>query len=87
MVLLVKPQFEAGRAEVARGRGIVSDPEIHDRVCSEIGAALVLAGCTVHGWTASPISGADGNREFLVWATTATTGSTDTTSSSQQVEG
>jgi 23S rRNA (cytidine1920-2'-O)/16S rRNA (cytidine1409-2'-O)-methyltransferase len=51
----------------------VSDPEIHDRVCSEIGAALVAAGCTVNGWTPSPITGADGNREFLVWATTGVT--------------
>ncbi len=70
MVLLVKPQFEAGRQEVDRGRGIITDPAIHDRVRSEIDAALVAAGCSVHGWTESPITGADGNREFLVHATT-----------------
>ncbi len=72
MVLLVKPQFEAGRQEVDRGRGIITDPTIHERVRAEIDAALVAAGCSVLGWTDSPITGADGNREFLVHATTAT---------------
>lgn len=70
MVLLVKPQFEAGRAEVSRGKGVIIDPAIHDRVRSEIDAALTDAGCTVRGWTTSPITGADGNVEFLVHATT-----------------
>jgi len=68
LVLLVKPQFEAGRQEVSRGRGIITDPVIHDRVRSEIDAALVSAGCAVLGWMDSPITGADGNREFLVSA-------------------
>lgn len=71
MVLLVKPQFEAGRQEVDRGRGIITDPAIHDRVRTEIDAALVAAGCEVVDWTDSPITGADGNREFLVHAITA----------------
>jgi len=71
MVLLVKPQFEAGRQEVDRGRGIITDPAIHDRVRAEIDEALVADGCDVIGWTDSPITGADGNREFLVHATTA----------------
>jgi 23S rRNA (cytidine1920-2'-O)/16S rRNA (cytidine1409-2'-O)-methyltransferase len=71
MVLLVKPQFEAGRQEVDRGRGIITDPVIHERVREEIEEALVGAGCQVRGWTDSPISGADGNREFLVHATTS----------------
>lgn len=66
MVLLVKPQFEAGRAEAARGRGVIRDPEIHDRVRGEVADALEESGCAVHGWTDSPITGADGNREFLV---------------------
>ncbi len=70
MVLLVKPQFEAGRTEVSRGKGVVTDPDIHDRVRSEIDRALVDAGCRVVGWTTSPITGADGNIEFLVHATT-----------------
>ncbi|MFK8023352.1 MAG: TlyA family RNA methyltransferase [Ilumatobacter sp.] len=70
MVLLVKPQFEAGRAEVSRGRGVVSDPEIHARVRAEVGEALVDAGCQLCGWVTSPITGADGNVEFLVHAVT-----------------
>lgn len=71
MVLLVKPQFEAGRREVDRGRGVITDPVVHSRVRVEIGDALVAAGCTVVGWTDSPITGADGNREFLVHARSA----------------
>jgi 23S rRNA (cytidine1920-2'-O)/16S rRNA (cytidine1409-2'-O)-methyltransferase len=70
MVLLVKPQFEAGRAEVSRGRGVVTDPQVHGRVRDEVGAALTAAGCEVRGWTESPITGAEGNREFLVHAVT-----------------
>ena len=66
MVLLVKPQFEAGRAEVGRGKGVVSDPAVHQRVREEIEAAARAAGCTVVGWMESPIRGARGNREFLV---------------------
>ncbi|HUF83612.1 MAG TPA: TlyA family RNA methyltransferase [Acidimicrobiia bacterium] len=69
MVLLVKPQFEAGRAEVSRGRGVITDPEVWERVRREIDEALVSARCAVHAWTDSPITGADGNREFLVHAT------------------
>ncbi len=70
MVLLVKPQFEAGRAEVSRGRGVITDPEVWVRVQTEIEQAFVKAGCEVAGWTDSPITGADGNREFLVHART-----------------
>jgi 23S rRNA (cytidine1920-2'-O)/16S rRNA (cytidine1409-2'-O)-methyltransferase len=70
MVMLVKPQFEAGRAEVSRGRGVISDPEVHRRVGVEVEQALIDAGCGVAGWTDSPISGADGNRELLVHAVT-----------------
>lgn len=69
MVLLVKPQFEAGRSEVGRGRGVITDPTIWFRVRSEIDESLVSGGCAVRGWTDSPITGADGNREFLVHAT------------------
>jgi 23S rRNA (cytidine1920-2'-O)/16S rRNA (cytidine1409-2'-O)-methyltransferase len=70
MVLLVKPQFEAGRAEAAKGRGIITDPAIHARVQQEVGDALVDAGCAVVAWTDSPILGGQGNRELLVHATT-----------------
>ena len=68
MVLLVKPQFEAGKAEVSRGRGVITDPVVHERVREEIAAAFAEHGCQVAGWTDSPITGADGNREFLIHA-------------------
>jgi 23S rRNA (cytidine1920-2'-O)/16S rRNA (cytidine1409-2'-O)-methyltransferase len=68
MVLLVKPQFEAGRAEASRGRGVITDPAIHARVRDEVATALRAAGCDVRGWVESPIRGADGNVEFLVHA-------------------
>jgi 23S rRNA (cytidine1920-2'-O)/16S rRNA (cytidine1409-2'-O)-methyltransferase len=70
LVLLVKPQFEAGRVEVAKGRGVITDATIHARVRDEVHAALVEHGCEVLGWVDSPITGGDGNREFLVHATT-----------------
>jgi 23S rRNA (cytidine1920-2'-O)/16S rRNA (cytidine1409-2'-O)-methyltransferase len=70
MVLLVKPQFEAGRSEVSRGRGIITDPAVWDRVRDEVADAFRVARCEVVGWTDSPITGADGNHEFLVQAIT-----------------
>jgi len=69
MVLLVKPQFEAGRAEAGRGRGVISDPAIHDRVRDEIDGALRDAGCVVVGWVTSALRGASGNVELFVHAT------------------
>ena len=68
LVLLVKPQFEAGRVEVSRARGVIVDPVVHARVRDEVEACLFLAGCAVRGWCDSPIAGGDGNREFLVHA-------------------
>lgn len=79
LVLLVKPQFEAGRAEVSKGRGVITDPAVHDRVRDEVADALLAAGCTIDGWTTSPITGADGNVEFLVAATTPTDARSSTT--------
>jgi 23S rRNA (cytidine1920-2'-O)/16S rRNA (cytidine1409-2'-O)-methyltransferase len=70
MVLLVKPQFEAGRTEVSRGRGVITDPAIHDRVRDEVATALTTAGCDVLAWMDSPILGGEGNRELLVHART-----------------
>jgi 23S rRNA (cytidine1920-2'-O)/16S rRNA (cytidine1409-2'-O)-methyltransferase len=70
MVLLVKPQFEAGRVEVARGRGVISDAAVHERVRMEIDTALLVAGCTIVGWMDSPLVGSKGNRELFVHATT-----------------
>ena len=74
LVLLVKPQFEAGRVEVAKGHGVITDPAIHARVKDEAHGALEERGCLVVGWVDSPITGGDGNREFLVHATTERSG-------------
>jgi len=75
LVLLVKPQFEAGRAEVDRGSGVIRDPAIHARVRDEVSSALVDQGCEVVGCSDSPITGAQGNREFLVHARVRRSGS------------
>jgi 23S rRNA (cytidine1920-2'-O)/16S rRNA (cytidine1409-2'-O)-methyltransferase len=68
LVLLVKPQFEAGRAEVSRGRGVVRDEAVRERVQHEIDDALRCTGATIMGWTQSPLPGADGNVELFVHA-------------------
>jgi 23S rRNA (cytidine1920-2'-O)/16S rRNA (cytidine1409-2'-O)-methyltransferase len=68
LVLLVKPQFEAGRTEVARGQGVIRDPAVHARVQAEIDAALRDQGVAIMGWMESPLRGADGNVELLVHA-------------------
>jgi 23S rRNA (cytidine1920-2'-O)/16S rRNA (cytidine1409-2'-O)-methyltransferase len=67
LVALIKPQFEAGRGEVGKG-GVVRDPEVHQRVCAEVQAWLESQGWTVLGITASPITGPEGNIEFLLGA-------------------
>jgi 23S rRNA (cytidine1920-2'-O)/16S rRNA (cytidine1409-2'-O)-methyltransferase len=68
MVLLVKPQFEAGRAEVSRGRGVVRDPEVWRSVLHRVGTAVAVRGAAMMGAMRSPITGADGNVEFLLHA-------------------
>ena len=67
LVALVKPQFEAGRGEVGKG-GVVRDPEIHRRVCDEAAAWVASKGWDVLGVTPSPITGPEGNIEFLLGA-------------------
>jgi 23S rRNA (cytidine1920-2'-O)/16S rRNA (cytidine1409-2'-O)-methyltransferase len=79
LVMLVKPQFEAGRSEVSKGRGIVTDPAIHLRVRETIDGALRSLGAEVLGWVDSSITGADGNREFLVHARVSDTTTPNTT--------
>jgi len=71
LVLLVKPQFEAGREEAARGRGVITDPMVWRRVLRDVTAALGHGGAAIMGAMASPLKGADGNVEFLVHARTA----------------
>jgi len=64
VVILVKPQFEVGRGEVGKG-GVVRDPAQHARVVAEVNACALALGLAVGGVTESPVTGADGNREFL----------------------
>ncbi len=66
LVALIKPQFEVGKGRVGKG-GIVRDPELHTEVCDAISAWLAeQKGWRVLGVTASPIKGAEGNKEFLI---------------------
>ena len=67
LLALVKPQFEAGRDEVGKG-GVVRNPAVHARVCDEVAAWLTDQGWTVLGTTPSPITGPEGNVEFLIAA-------------------
>ena len=68
LILLVKPQFEATRLEADKASGIIEDPEIHQRVCREIGEASSQKGCSLLGVIESPIRGQQGNIEFLLAA-------------------
>lgn len=67
LVALIKPQFEVRREEVGKG-GIVRELDLHSRVCAEVQAWLETGGWTVIGITESPITGSEGNVEFLVAA-------------------
>lgn len=67
VVALLKPQFEAGKAEVDRGSGVISDPAVHERVLNDM--QLWIPAHTpllVQGVCDSPIYGRDGNKEFLL---------------------
>jgi 23S rRNA (cytidine1920-2'-O)/16S rRNA (cytidine1409-2'-O)-methyltransferase len=66
MVILVKPQFEAGRGQVGKG-GIVRDPEVHRAACERVETAVKQAGFRT-ALMDSPIRGAEGNKEFLLYA-------------------
>ena len=67
LVALVKPQFEAGRDEVGKG-GVVRNRAVHERVCAAAAEWVASQGWRVHGVTESPITGPEGNVEFLLGA-------------------
>lgn len=67
LILLVKPQFEAARGEVAKG-GVVSDPDVWRRVLASVSAACRAAGAPVVGCVTSPLRGPAGNVEFFLHA-------------------
>ncbi len=64
-ILLVKPQFEAGRSDVGEG-GIVRDPSVHERVCREIWDFFAVSELAPQSLMESPIRGGEGNREYLL---------------------
>ena len=66
LVLLIKPQFEANKAETDRGAGVITDSAIHKRVTDEVSEFVRQSGCEILGLIESPIRGHDGNREFLL---------------------
>ena len=67
LIALIKPQFEVGKGEVGKG-GVVRDPALHERVCNEVRAWLEGGDWTVLGIERSPITGPEGNVEFLIAA-------------------
>ncbi len=67
LVALIKPQFEVGKGEVGKG-GVVRDPALHARVCAEVRGWLEEQGWQVQGIAQSPITGPEGNVEFLIAA-------------------
>jgi 23S rRNA (cytidine1920-2'-O)/16S rRNA (cytidine1409-2'-O)-methyltransferase len=68
LVALVKPQFEAGKAEADRGRGVIRDPAVRARALGKVRDFALgrLTGARLIGELESPLAGADGNREFLL---------------------
>ena len=69
-LLLVKPQFEAGRVEASRAKGVIRDPVIHRRTLGEAAGALCASGAVIMGAMPSPITGQAGNIEFILHART-----------------
>lgn len=67
LVALVKPQFEVGPAKVGKG-GVVKDAEAQAQAVEDAAAFLAASGWRVAGRADSPVTGGDGNREFLIWA-------------------
>jgi 23S rRNA (cytidine1920-2'-O)/16S rRNA (cytidine1409-2'-O)-methyltransferase len=67
LLALIKPQFEAGRKQVARGDGVIRDPEIHRQVLLDVLAYAIQDGYAVRGLLRSPLLGPKGNAEFLAW--------------------
>jgi 23S rRNA (cytidine1920-2'-O)/16S rRNA (cytidine1409-2'-O)-methyltransferase len=67
LLCLIKPQFEAGKKDVARGDGVIRDPEIHKSVLLDVLNFAQQEGFAIRGLIKSPLLGPKGNAEFLVW--------------------
>jgi len=75
-IVLVKPQFEAGRHEVSRGRGVITDPRIWDEACAAVSECFSTHGYEVREVVQSPIKGGDRNVEYLMHARLSAVGQT-----------
>ena len=67
VVCLIKPQFEAGKKDVARGDGVIRDPEVHKQVLNDVLTFATQEGFALRGLIKSPLLGPKGNTEFLIW--------------------
>ncbi len=67
IIALIKPQFEAGKKDVARGDGVIRDPAIHKQVLTDVLNFAQQEGFNICGLIKSPLLGPKGNTEFLVW--------------------
>jgi 23S rRNA (cytidine1920-2'-O)/16S rRNA (cytidine1409-2'-O)-methyltransferase len=67
VIALVKPQFEAGRKETARNKGVIRDPAVHKSVLTDVLSFAQGQGFAVRGLARSPVLGPKGNVEFLAW--------------------
>jgi 23S rRNA (cytidine1920-2'-O)/16S rRNA (cytidine1409-2'-O)-methyltransferase len=67
IITLIKPQFEAGRKETAKGEGVIRDPDVHRRVLEEVLTFALDNGLSMSGLIRSPVLGPKGNVEFLAW--------------------
>jgi 23S rRNA (cytidine1920-2'-O)/16S rRNA (cytidine1409-2'-O)-methyltransferase len=67
VVALIKPQFEAGRKETARSKGVIRDPAVHQAVLTDVLAFARSQGFVIRGLMRSPVLGPKGNVEFLAW--------------------
>jgi len=89
LLCLIKPQFEAGKKDVARGDGVIRDPEIHKSVLLDVLSFAQQEGFSIRGLIKSPLLGPKGNAEFLVWLKQASAeeGSVDVNLMAEQVLG
>jgi 23S rRNA (cytidine1920-2'-O)/16S rRNA (cytidine1409-2'-O)-methyltransferase len=67
VIALIKPQFEAGKAAVAKGEGVIRDPALHREILADILAYCEQQEFSIKGLTRSPLLGPKGNVEFLAW--------------------
>jgi 23S rRNA (cytidine1920-2'-O)/16S rRNA (cytidine1409-2'-O)-methyltransferase len=77
IIALIKPQFEAGRKETARNKGVIRDPEVHKSVLTDVLTFAQGQGFSLRGLIRSPLVGPKGNVEFLVWLGMGDTGQID----------